>query len=148
MVRPLGEVLKTIGGYGFHIYDDGGARWITIRYETDDAAKKASLGTSMQAIEEKYSVPFGGQVQSGGRVRQLLTTVHYCPTHPKRGRLGSNSILALRRRERAQRKRALVDSSGGRLLPPLQTMYQRPKCMRRWFGFLPHGGGAKRTQAK
>ena len=41
MVRPLGEVLQTIGGYGFHIYDDGGARWITIRYETDDAAKKA-----------------------------------------------------------------------------------------------------------
>ena len=32
---------QTIGGYGFHIYDDGGARWITIRYETDDAAKKA-----------------------------------------------------------------------------------------------------------
>jgi hypothetical protein len=25
MIRPLGEVLKTIGGYGFHIYDDGGA---------------------------------------------------------------------------------------------------------------------------
>jgi hypothetical protein len=24
MVRPLGEVLQTIGGYGFHIYDDGG----------------------------------------------------------------------------------------------------------------------------
>ena len=41
MVRPLGEVLQTIGGYGFHIYDDGGARWITIRYETHDAAKKA-----------------------------------------------------------------------------------------------------------
>ena len=41
MVRPLGEVLQTIGGYGFHIYDDGGARWITIRYETEDAAKKA-----------------------------------------------------------------------------------------------------------
>jgi N-acetylglucosamine kinase-like BadF-type ATPase len=40
MIRPLGEVLKTIGGYGFHIYDDGGARWITIRYETEDAAKK------------------------------------------------------------------------------------------------------------
>ncbi len=41
MVRPLSEVLKTTGGYGFHIYDDGGARWITIRYETEDAAKKA-----------------------------------------------------------------------------------------------------------
>ena len=41
MVRRLGEVLQTIGGYGFHIYDDSGARWITIRYETDDAAKKA-----------------------------------------------------------------------------------------------------------
>ena len=42
MIRPLGEVLKTIGGYGFHIYDDGGARWIrSIRYETDDAAKEA-----------------------------------------------------------------------------------------------------------
>jgi hypothetical protein len=41
MIRPLGEVLKTIGGYGFHIYDDGGARWITIRYETVDAARKA-----------------------------------------------------------------------------------------------------------
>jgi N-acetylglucosamine kinase-like BadF-type ATPase len=41
MVRPLGEVVQTIGGYGFHIYDDGGARWITIRYETEDAAKKA-----------------------------------------------------------------------------------------------------------
>src|SRR6266566_6713381 len=32
---------KTIGGYGFHIYDDGGARWITIRYETEDAANRA-----------------------------------------------------------------------------------------------------------
>ena len=41
MVRRLGEVLQTIGGYGFHIYDDGGARWITIRYETEDAATKA-----------------------------------------------------------------------------------------------------------
>jgi hypothetical protein len=41
MVRRLGEVLQTIGGYGFHIYDDGGARWITIRYETMDAARKA-----------------------------------------------------------------------------------------------------------
>ncbi len=41
MIRPLGEVLKTIGGYGFHIYDDGGARWITIRYETEDAANRA-----------------------------------------------------------------------------------------------------------
>jgi N-acetylglucosamine kinase-like BadF-type ATPase len=41
MIRPLGEVLQTIGGYGFHIYDDGGARWITIRYETEDAARKA-----------------------------------------------------------------------------------------------------------
>jgi hypothetical protein len=39
MVRRLGEVLQTIGGYGFH--DDGGARWITIRYETEDAARKA-----------------------------------------------------------------------------------------------------------
>src|SRR5262249_21613474 len=29
------------GGYGFHIYDDSGARWITIRYETEDAATKA-----------------------------------------------------------------------------------------------------------
>jgi hypothetical protein len=41
MVRRLGEVLQTIGGNGFHIYDDGGARWITIRYETEDAARKA-----------------------------------------------------------------------------------------------------------
>jgi hypothetical protein len=42
MVRRLGEVLQTIGGYGFHVYDDGGARWITIRYETeDDTARKA-----------------------------------------------------------------------------------------------------------
>jgi N-acetylglucosamine kinase-like BadF-type ATPase len=41
MVRRLGEVLQTIGGYGFHIYDDGGARWITIRYETEAAARKA-----------------------------------------------------------------------------------------------------------
>jgi hypothetical protein len=39
MVRRLGEVLQTIGGYGFH--DHGGARWITIRYETEDAARKA-----------------------------------------------------------------------------------------------------------
>jgi len=41
MVRRLGEVVQTIGGYGFHIYDDGGARWITIRYETEEAAGKA-----------------------------------------------------------------------------------------------------------
>jgi hypothetical protein len=39
MVRRLGEVLQTIGGYGFH--DDGGARWITIRYETEDSCKKS-----------------------------------------------------------------------------------------------------------
>jgi N-acetylglucosamine kinase-like BadF-type ATPase len=36
-----GQVLQTIGGYGFHIYDDGGTRWITIRYETEDAERKA-----------------------------------------------------------------------------------------------------------
>ena len=41
MAKRLDEVLQTFGDYGFHIYDDGGARWITIRYETDDAAKKA-----------------------------------------------------------------------------------------------------------
>jgi hypothetical protein len=41
MVRRLGEVLQTIGGYGFHIYDDDGSRWITIRYETEGAATKA-----------------------------------------------------------------------------------------------------------
>jgi hypothetical protein len=60
-----------------------------------------------------------------------------CPdTHPKRARLGSNSMAAPCRRERAQRKRALVDSSEGRSLPPLQTMYQLPshqQCRR-----LPH----------
>jgi hypothetical protein len=50
MIRPLGEVLKTIGGYGFHIYDDGGARWITIRYETEDAAKKARDPTAKPLI--------------------------------------------------------------------------------------------------
>jgi hypothetical protein len=41
MVRRLGEVLQTFGGYGFHIYDDRGAPWITISYATNDAAKKA-----------------------------------------------------------------------------------------------------------
>jgi N-acetylglucosamine kinase-like BadF-type ATPase len=41
MVRRVSELLQTIGGYGFHIYDDGGARWITVRYETEDAARKA-----------------------------------------------------------------------------------------------------------
>jgi len=41
VVRRLSEVLQTIGGYGFHIYDDSGAPWITIRYETEDAARKA-----------------------------------------------------------------------------------------------------------
>jgi hypothetical protein len=41
MVRTLGEVLQTLDGHGFHIYDDGGARWITISYKTGDAAKKA-----------------------------------------------------------------------------------------------------------
>jgi N-acetylglucosamine kinase-like BadF-type ATPase len=41
MVRRLGKVLQTIGGYGFHIHDDGGARWITIRYETEEVATKA-----------------------------------------------------------------------------------------------------------
>ncbi len=44
MIRPLGEVLKTIGGYGFHIYDDGGARWITIRYETDRLSPRSMAG--------------------------------------------------------------------------------------------------------
>jgi hypothetical protein len=41
MVRRLGEVLQTFGGYGFHIYDDRGAPWITISYATNEAAKKA-----------------------------------------------------------------------------------------------------------
>jgi hypothetical protein len=55
-----------------------------------------------------------------------------CPdTHPKLGRLGSNSIRALRRRERVQHKRALADSTGGRSLPPLQTMYQLPSHQQR-----------------
>ena len=41
MVRPAGEILQVIGGYGFHIYDDSGAPWITISYRTEDAARKA-----------------------------------------------------------------------------------------------------------
>ena len=41
MARRLGEVLQTFGGYGFHIYDDRGAPWITISYATKDAATKA-----------------------------------------------------------------------------------------------------------
>jgi hypothetical protein len=41
MARRLGEVLQTFGGYGFHIYDDRGAPWITISYATNDAARKA-----------------------------------------------------------------------------------------------------------
>jgi hypothetical protein len=41
MVRPISDILRTFSGYGFHIYDDSGARWITINYETSDAAKKA-----------------------------------------------------------------------------------------------------------
>ncbi len=41
MVKRLGEVLQTFGGYGFHIYDDRGATWITISYATNDAATKA-----------------------------------------------------------------------------------------------------------
>jgi hypothetical protein len=41
MIRPLSEILRTFGGYGFHIYDDSGARWITISYQTQDATKKA-----------------------------------------------------------------------------------------------------------
>jgi hypothetical protein len=48
-----------------------------------------------------------------------------CPdTHPKRGRLGSNSMLVLRKRE-------LVDSSGGRSLLPLQTMCRLPSHRQR-----------------
>jgi hypothetical protein len=41
MGRRLAEVLQTFGGYGFHIYDDRGAPWITISYATNDAARKA-----------------------------------------------------------------------------------------------------------
>jgi hypothetical protein len=41
MVRRLGEVLQTFGGYGFHIYDDRDATWITISFATNDAARKA-----------------------------------------------------------------------------------------------------------
>jgi hypothetical protein len=35
MGRRLAEVLQTFGGYGFHIYDDRGAPWITISYATN-----------------------------------------------------------------------------------------------------------------
>jgi len=35
--KSAGEPQAPCRGYGFHIYDDGGARWITIRYETEDA---------------------------------------------------------------------------------------------------------------
>ena len=40
MAKRLGEVLQTFC-YGFHIYDDRGAPWITISYATNDAATKA-----------------------------------------------------------------------------------------------------------
>jgi N-acetylglucosamine kinase-like BadF-type ATPase len=59
MVRHLGEVLQTIGGYGFHIYDDGGARWITIRYETEDAATKAR-DLIAKALVGEFSVKVHG----------------------------------------------------------------------------------------
>jgi hypothetical protein len=51
-------------------------------------------------------------------------------THPKRGRLGSSSMLARRRQERALHRREL----GG--LSPLQTMYQLPNHQQRQR--LPH----------
>ena len=41
MARRLGDVRQIFGGYGFHIYDDRGAPWITISYATNDAARKA-----------------------------------------------------------------------------------------------------------
>ncbi len=41
MTKQFGEVLQIFGGYGFHIYDDRGAPWITISYATNDAARKA-----------------------------------------------------------------------------------------------------------
>jgi len=48
-------------------------------------------------------------------------------SHPKQERLGSSNMAALRsRREPALHRRGLVGSSGGRSLPPLQTMYQLP----------------------
>jgi len=62
MVRPLGEVLQTIGGYGFHIYDDGGARWITIRYETDDFAKKANALSGVDVVIQSLGVSPGPEV--------------------------------------------------------------------------------------
>ena len=50
-----------------------------------------------------------------------------CPdSHPKQERLGSSSMAALRKRERALRTPGLVDSSGGRLLSLLRTTYQLP----------------------
>ena len=51
-----------------------------------------------------------------------------CPdSHPKQERLGSSNMAALRsRREPALHRRGLVDSSGDRSLPPLQTVYQLP----------------------
>jgi hypothetical protein len=59
MLRRLGEVMQTIGGYGFHIYDDGGARWITIRYETEEAARNARELIA-KAIVEAISVKVHG----------------------------------------------------------------------------------------
>jgi hypothetical protein len=57
--------------------------------------------------------------------RKLGCEVCTNDTHPKRDRLGSNS-MALHRREPALRRPGLVDSSGGRSLPRLQAMYRLP----------------------
>jgi hypothetical protein len=62
--------------------------------------------------------------------RKLGCEAYTTDTHPKRERLGSNS-MALHRREQALRRRGLVDSSGGRSLPRLQAMYQLPSHQQR-----------------
>jgi hypothetical protein len=54
MVRTLGEVLQSLDGHGFHIYDDGGARWIMISYKTGDAAKESQRPNREGAYRRRF----------------------------------------------------------------------------------------------
>jgi hypothetical protein len=89
--------------------------------------------------------PLAARAQQPDRVRRIggfsrklgCGVCTKCPdSHPKQGRRGSSNMAALRRREPALRTPGLVDSSGGRLLSPLQTTYQLPTHQQRQR--LPH----------
>jgi hypothetical protein len=83
-VRPLGGVLQTIGGYGFHIYDDSGAGWITIHYETDAARWRrikwpsSATQTTLLSVSRPLAPALCGAFFARASARPRLETCNNC----------------------------------------------------------------------